>query len=374
MPRWLITARQAFQRKPAPTEPPKFSVRCACGKTAEGERKHKAQQIACSTCRQPLFVLPISVYPAVRPLKKKKSAPREATEKKAATAAETAVKDQVPRGPRGVILGVDWGTWFGEAKDQSHVFLRYFFSRKMWTPVRLVFLSVVAVILGTTYLILHARAIDRATQVLASATKKGQAALLEEDFPEAARQFQLAAGALDTLKRNDESARSIRQMYRESNAASQLSPRGPYEILSDAIETTGAAKGLNWPEVFRVNYHDNWLIFEAPVLRLNEAPEPPRYLVDLPIISGKIRATIVANLPIFNQLNIDKKSQRVVFAAQIEDFRPDPDAPQDWQIVLRPGSAFLWSDVNNYKTLGFVPDDQTEQTLAAQTRLLGVEK
>lgn len=248
--------------------------------------------------------------------------------------------------------------------------------RKWITPVRAVLVCIVAVVAGTSWWIIHSRAVTHAALLLADSSRKGQTALGESDFPEAARQFAVAAGALDTLRRDDPQARAIRQQGREATAASQLALRTLHDILAEAVETRGKADGGNWPETFRGSYRDAWVVLESSVARNVDATAPEKYQIDCPIAthSGADVARVVAEFTAFDSLPPGDPPRRIVFAGQLDDCRPDPDSPHVWQIVLRPETGFLWSNVANYKALGFPPDAKTEAALAEQTRWLGIVK
>ncbi len=69
----------------------------------------------------------------------------------------------------------------------------------------------------------------------------------------------------------------------------------------------------------------------------------------------------------------------VIFAAQLKDCRLNAEDPQSWVIELRPDTAFLWSNFDNFTELGFTPDefntaDRTKNLLATQAKAIGLEQ
>src|SRR5262245_48125687 len=64
---WLSAAARAFGRTAEEPESLQYSVVCACGRAATGERRGEWQRTQCTSCGEILFVLPKNVYPRAKP-------------------------------------------------------------------------------------------------------------------------------------------------------------------------------------------------------------------------------------------------------------------------------------------------------------------
>lgn len=378
---WLSSAGKAFQRRPL-SEPQQFELRCVCGSVVGGERKTSYQRLVCPGCGTPLFVLPASVYPTpkgVKPAKQKqtppvKIVPQRVIEPDRESRAAQAAESKRPAASRVVEPRLSPAQSLN-ARQAPRL-------RKWFTPVRIVFLCVLVVMAGTTWWLLHSRTMQQAQVLFASSSKKGLEALQKGDFVAAAPELRQAAEALDTLGRDDPQARGIRQMGRESNAASHLTLKSLHDILAEAVASETAPSSPGWPEIFRGTYKDAWTVIETTITRTDEPAPAPRYRFEFPIIIGQRgvqngvqnRAILIADLKAFDALPADLPSHRVIFAAQLQDCRRDPNTANTWQITLNATTAFLWSDAANYSALDLTPDAQSLQTLAAQTTLLGISQ
>ena len=374
MRNWFAAAAQAIQRRP-PEEPQDFEVRCGCGRTVTGKRMKSHQRIACPACNAWLFVLPASVYPPL--LKPTATASKAVRHKRVANEAETPVAVAPPRVAQATATPdpprpKPVRELAPLVKEQVGHIKQWWRGLKLITPFRAVLLAVVALIGGTTYWVVHSRTLDQAALTITDAVKKGEAALREDDVHEAARQFGLAARALDLLGRDDPQARGIRQVAHETTATSQLAVRTLHEMLGEAIDAGGESADSTWPETFRGSYRDMWVVLDTTVTRAAEASDSPIHVIDCPVVVGKSRASVIAELTAFKVLPQDGKPRRVVFAAQLEDCRPDPSQPHTWLIVLRPDTGFLWSNQEPFQALGFAPDAKSDAALAEQTKLLGI--
>ena len=338
---WLRAAGRAFQR--GTTQAPQtFQLRCACGTSVAGERTRSCQRILCPACQTPLFVVPASVYPLPKPPnpgKGKKDAPQRSAPLSQKKGAQKAV-----RFPKVIEYG-DEGRAAIQADPRtagSATAARKGLLRQWLSPVRLVLVCVAVVVGATASWISHHRTLERAQSLLDSSSKKGREALAGADFAAAAAELEQASQALVLLGRTDDpQARGIRQLWSESRAGAGLSLKSLHTIVSEAVTAESSVAPSSWKDVFRASYKDSWVLMDASIVRTgNSAPLPP-YRVEYPIFVGQNGAVGVANLRCFNVLPADRASQRVIFAAQLEDCRRDPDVPRAWQIVLRPETAFL---------------------------------
>ena len=93
-----------------------------------------------------------------------------------------------------------------------------------WIQTHLVDRTVVS---ATGYWAWHSKSLEDAAAVLKTETERGNQALREGDFAAAASAFAKAAKSVDTLGRDDVTARYVAHMSREATAASRESGRHP---------------------------------------------------------------------------------------------------------------------------------------------------
>ena len=220
----------------------------------------------------------------------------------------------------------------------------------------------------TGWWVLHRRRLNEAERIVPVATRLGEQALEEHDLGEAARQFQKVRGALDLLGRDDAQARALRQTANEIGASANLAAVPLFDIVREAAGSEGS-----FSETFHSSYRGSWVVIDAPVARSADSSSGRKFDVDLPIVEGPARAVVVAELPLFEPLlPAGTEPRRVIFAAQLDDCRPDPRDEGAWRIVLRPKTAFLWSTPESLARLGVVLDDETTRVLSDQASRLGV--
>jgi hypothetical protein len=360
MPKWLSTATKSLRkREPEAREP--FELRCVCGQVLTGERRATHQELACPTCSERLFALPCDVYPRLR-------VPAE-PQRKTKTVATT-TKSQP--GERGVATSEDEP--LVQVKAGKLRKRRRFRLSQLVTPFRLVILAVVLVLGGTGYWFYYSRSLAQAESTLRTAEESGIAALEAGDYEIAVREFESAVAALGVLKRRDPHAGWTHQMHRETAAISGLAIDSLYEIVVQAEERRGAVRA--WTDYFRSTYAGDWVVFETT---LPPAGNSSRLVIDGPFAIDGTSVQVVCDAGVLAQLAGMGESRTVIFAAQLKACRLDQATQQTWLIELEPASVFLWSDLSNYRALGFRVDDQhsdehTAELLSRQTELLGIER
>ena len=380
MDQWLTVAGKLFRRRAS--QPLPFEAQCACGGTVSGERTAVPQTPICPKCRRSVFVLPASIYPppkgpktvkAAAPRRKPEPArqaassgrdpdPPSVAEIESGSGAETAASAK-PRPPARQVVRA--AVKAGAGRLQS-------LGKKQTTPVRLVLASALAVVFLTGWWVMHRRALNEAERIIPVATRLGEQALEERDLGEAARQFQKIRGALDLLGRDDAQARTLRQTANEIGASANLAAAPLFDIVHEAA---AAGPEESWSETFRSMYRGSWVVIDAPVARSADSSSGRKFDVDLPIVEGPARAVVVAELPLFEPLlPAGTEPRRVIFAAQLDDCRPDPRDEGAWRIVMRPKTAFLWSTPESLARLGVVLDDDTTRVLSDQASRLGVSQ
>ena len=389
MNRWLAAAEALIRRRTGEPPPP-WQVECACGRVATGQRLRVAQTPVCPDCRTSFFILPASVYPRPRlPRRRAAAAPPPQTEFVSPIKAESAGEPgPAPRtaGAIGLKSPVD-APVRRAAPRVAHRTLRQAvrewtaaidfdrLRRKVLTPVRLVLAGVFAVVALTAWWIVHLRALDRAERTVVAASRLGEQAVMNNDLAEAARQFRMVRSSLDLLGRNDRPSRLLRQTADELMAAAELSHASLFDMLREAGEADAGQAGLTWAETFRLSYRHSWVVLDVPVTRAIGRSGGYRFNIDFPLPAGRDRGTVVGDLAIFEKaVAADGSPTRVIFAAQLDDCRRDPEHKETWKIALRPETGFLWSNADRLELLGVGVDDVTRRVLEEQSGLLGISE
>jgi hypothetical protein len=371
---WLTKASEALSRGAAP-EPEPFEIVCLCGQLHRGLRQDHAQRVVCQSCGHACFVLPADAYPQSASKQRK----RRSAGKAAKPAANVAAR---PVHPTDVSIA-DPPT----DSVSSTAAPLYGPRKKLLTPLRLVMLCLVGAVFFTGLWVVHRRGLDEAELTLTAAQESGLAALREGDFIAAARELEIACDALDLLGRDNRAARDIRRLRNEATAAGYLASASLYDIARHAEDMHKSDEDDAWKNYFEAHFRDSWLILDTYVAlapehdpveheaaddadsgRKAETPQVRApYLIDYPLLIGERPAELELPTPLFEPLAIGKEPRRVIFAAQLEFYRPEGDR---WVVGLRPDTAFLWSDLGNYKALGFSDDPHVAQVLEQQRQAL----
>jgi hypothetical protein len=367
-----------------------FELHCACGGNLHGLRQAYTQEAVCRSCGERYFILPLDVYPPPRDPKPVRKKPGTRSGKKSASAAAAVLVEEA-----GPSLGERLAEWVkqklagfrGRVAAAVHRALARL--KAIFTPFRLLILLMAAIIAATVYWAAQSRTHEQAEIALKAASEKGFAALAEQDFSTAEREFQAASAALDVLKLDDPRARIVRQMLREATAANGLLERPLTEIIADAQQAVSAAGGPNsprlatalaeWSEQFQRLYGGEWIVSEATLARIGEGPGPDRVAIDYGLVADGAELVLEGEFPQFAQISPTGEPKQVIVAAQLDSCRltdAGSNVPR-WVISLRPGSIFLWSNRDNCRVLGIVADDITTEAeigrlLEEQSRVIGV--
>lgn len=247
--------------------------------------------------------------------------------------------------------------------------------RKRITLFRVALLLAAIVLSTTIWWTWRESRLESAERTLAAAEKKGYEALRQADFVTAELEFDKAVQALNVLGHEDDHARAIRQMHRETTAANELIGKPLFEIVED-VHKVPAGDGGRRQEYFRAHYAGDWIIVDAPVQRLVDADGTAKLTSDYPLAIGGHRVVLQTDAGAFEPLAFGEKPKRLIFAAQLQTCRLDGTDKKRWVISLRPETAFLWADADNYRALGFADADEagrrsTRELLERQARLQG---
>ncbi len=379
MPRWLSQASQALGRRPSNVPVP-FELPCVCGGRVVGLRREDHQQLTCKQCGTLVFILPLDVYPQPKPKrsrsqKKKKQGDGNATDVADESVVRPRVRDRVRNQARSARERVKKART--RAKGIAIRVARR--QREFVTPVRWVVSAVLVCMAAPGAWVVRQNRAGSAEETPNSAPERGYDALRRGDFTTAATEFEEACAALDLLAREDSRAPHLRQMLREATAASRLATASLVDILQDADPESAPPDddGNQVERSFGPRYRESWIVMEAILQRVPSLDGESRLQIDYPLMAGDLPVSIDAELPAFHQLPHFDDSREVIFAAQLKSDRLSGPKKDRWLISLQPESAFLWTDADNLRALGFEEDrvnsrDRQQRILAEQSQLLEV--
>ena len=457
---WLSKAGQVFGGGAKPVPQP-FDIRCSCGGRVTGVRDDQAKQLPCPGCRQSILVLPATPYPIPkraapppprpakpadddagsapgqdapaptpddRPLKKslrKRGANRpipEPSPTKPDLAATASPGTESPTKPPNPMTGEPplsrRAARRAAMAATGEAISRWF--RRVFTPVRMVALILVSLVVGTGFALRQRELSRQLEQTVSESGKLGELAVRERDWPAAADAYRQVAVALDRLGRTDPPARRLRQWDRELSALTRPLPRSLPDLVAEAAGESWMSNDLDWAELFRASYGDQWLVFEAWVDPGADGAPPH---LSVPLIAGRYRATLTADLPTLSMIPAERLPVRVILAARLASIdQPTPvdDAPlssdpappasvdmaeppllgpagppasnvpepplpvkssrddRDWVIRIDPDSVFLWARLETLAETGLLLSDDdraaAQVLLTEQARWLGVEE
>ena len=320
-----------------------------------GKREEVWQEVICNRCGNGKFILPINVYPPV-------IAPEEIANPVSATPPPT---------PELPVAKVATEKVAGIAVDVKP-------SKRFFTPRRLfALLGVIgfAVAGATIYWSIQRANVQAAESDFKEHADAGLAFVRAGKFSEAVPELQQAVAALDILDRDDEKSQEVRQMLKESEAASNLSRLLLFEMFEgfEAHVTRGSS---NWETEFRTEFANQWVVLETQVYRDSTGG----IVLDFPLFIGSAMVLLKGELSIFEELTITKEPRTFILALQLESCERFEKPSPYWVIQFKPKSAFLWTNYNNLLAIGFGPAAEEgeevpgkkniRQRLADQTKIV----
>ena len=357
---WLNRAKSLFQPAPPPVEP--FVVYCDCGGKVTGVRTSTYQKPACPQCATPVFVLPGNVYP--RPKSIAKAAPAAPPPPKPSRLPSSVVIDEAATASANKLLKAD-SHKSDESLPQRPTAILKDSNWKIVTPLRMIGAAIFIAGVLTFAGVWHRTSVENAKATVAKATDLGKAALLERDFTKAETELGRARAALDLLKRQDTAANDVRQLSREATAMSRIVGSPLFEILQEtlAARTPGSTKPLLMSSLNQ----GAWIIFDTKLIPDTE--RKGRYQIDTPLSVNDINVDIVIESPVFDTLP-DRddfgETNRVIFAAQLDQMSQPEGDPAASVLTLDGKTCFLWTNYENYVSIGFLPsDDEAEKETRA---------
>ncbi|GAB4148025.1 MAG: hypothetical protein Tsb009_21540 [Planctomycetaceae bacterium] len=330
-----------------------YAVTCRCGWTSRGRRTETWQDIECDGCGARKFVLPINVYPPVDISWQNHDAP--------VSSSGNAAKS------KNAVQGID-------ISSQS--------SRRILTPKRLLVLVgmiAVAVITGTAYWQVRRSRIQAAENEFKTHSDAGLAYVHSGEYAKAIPELKRAVAALEILERDDQKARKVRQMLRESIAISDLAPELLVKMLTD-FEQQASTGNADWEEEFRRRFANQWIVMETTLSRNSDGD----VVVDFPLMVGNAPVRIQGKRSAFQDISQANQSRPYFIALQLKSCRRIGGASPAWEIGFNPDSAFLWTNYKNLRALGFdvagqdgediSNEAEIRQRLKIQAKLMGLSE
>lgn len=344
----------------------RYAVVCRCGWTSRGDREETALEIECDGCGARQFVLPKNVYPLagnqpIAPSRKRRDKP-PSNEAGAKSRSRSAIKPP-PRAQPAPDTAGEPATTSTKIKVPTNRKRRRFTS-----PLVMSIVGGVVILTATVLWTLHRRAILAAEHQFKTHADAGIAFVREREFGQAVDELRLAVAALDELDRDDARARQVRQMLREAQAIDELSPRSLYGMLNE-FENERQQGNAKWTSHFDSQYANRWIVLVTTAWR--DPAGDGRVVLDFPLAVGGAPVRLSGEPAILDKMTLSDKPRQVVIAAQLHSCHRVTDPESEWQVRLDPDSAFLWTDYDNFRALGFgVAEGSEIDTEAAVRRLL----
>ncbi len=371
-----------------------YVLQCECGAILEGPRENHSQQLACPECGGLHYVLPRDVYPRPQILPPPPVVTFAAVEE---PPADEAIIDLVDDEPVDFDLleGTDLVEPVAPASlpvppppptpepkprssraprpprrppEKTDPPPRVWVDRPghPWLKRRIVTVTGLAlVILGfTIWWGLHNQRIAAAEvtlrEELAALKSEGASADPERRRVSAAR----AAQAAEILGADDPAARYVRQLHRSLTAIDGLSSYAPVEIVRER-----PAEGVTvdaWESHFRIHHSGHWLVIRAEVVRETRTVDERELVslrVDFPLTFDLDEVRLVwEDLPDWAEtLPFENGRAAVCVAAQFEAAKfTHPSELENWAILLRPATSFLWTDERLAREIGLYSSDDPD--------------
>jgi hypothetical protein len=295
-----------------------------------GKREEAWQEVICNRCGSGKFILPVNVYPPVLP-------PEEVVD---------SAPSAPPPPPELPVAKVATEKVEGIAVDVKH-------SKRFFTPKRLfALLGVIGIAIAgaTIYWSVQQAKVQAAESDFKEHADAGLAFVRAGKFSEAVHELEQAVAALDVLDRDDEKALEVRQMLKESEAASNLSRLLLFEML-EGFEAHVSRGSSDWETEFQSEFAKQWVVLETQVYRDSTGS----IVLDFPLFIGSAMVRLKGDLSIFEKMTITKEPRTFILALQLESCERFEKPSPYWVIQFKPQSAFLWMNYENLLAIGFGP-------------------
>jgi hypothetical protein len=240
------------------------------------------------------------------------------------------------------------------------------------TPLRWIGVGITGLLVITVLLLVQQTRTSLARGRLQEALDRGEAFFQERDFIAAAREYGVAAEALQTLGRTDADAMAV---LRKADEVAVLG-RPQETPLTDLLKTWLGGKPAGGD--LAVMAGEGWLVLDTHIAPILERGSDGRYTIDLPLQVGRKSVDVVMEPPPWKgylSAATAQTPQRVILAVQVAQGElPSVNEPVA-TVVIQGSTAILWTDPGTYAELGLIPAEEAarvelEAVLEQQRRYL----
>ncbi len=383
MPGWAFSKSTEAAASP-PAEKEDFDIACGCGQHVTGVRQPLPQVARCAMCQEEFLILPANPYPPLQ------AAGKVRRKKKSRTAAS--------KYPLMAIVGIAWkiikpalawpvllsravarGTRSAATMIYGNLLATVRVIRSQFTLLRIVIVSMLALVGGTIYWQLQRADIEAAKVQANTSYERGIEALKRKDTVTALQEFEQSRSAMDLLQRDDLLARKVRQYAKELRVATSLSTDSFFDVLAVAVQERQKRGDPAWQEYFSRQYKDDWLILELKGTNIpTQTADTRRSMVFPGFYMGQpVAIDIPAN--IVEHISEVQEDVAFVMAVQWKECQFEEKPRPRWIVRFDNETAFLWVNYETYQTTGyateeFPADEELRQILERQAKLVGIEE
>ncbi|MCA8999418.1 MAG: hypothetical protein KDA80_20655 [Planctomycetaceae bacterium] len=251
-----------------------------------------------------------------------------------------------------------------------------------WTPFRATVALFLLIVSLTAVWGIRQNLLARAVRTVKEQTDPAMAAVEDNNWIEARRQFSPIVRALDRLDRQETEAQNLRLYYWEARALTRLSRESLFDLIETAHKTLDDGDADDWEDTFRSRYRRTWLVIEGALTAADRKIEDrtirtyEMVIPWSPANSGQ-KVTLSAPFPILKKILEKGDTQNFIFAGELASCELAEDG-SGWKVSFNEESGFLWSHFETWESLGFaedpeVVDPEIRETLDRQARLYGIE-
>lgn len=372
-----------------------------------GLRRERYQQVLCKSCGEALFVLPINVYPEPPPEKprateiaggpKPPPLPKEPTAGSGAAGTDDLLADleqesrfrekqkilgddsPVPPLPRKLTraerkeLARQKKANEKRQRQENPLTAREPFGRKLrrvFSPFRVVVVSIVGLVVATIAWQVHQRNLDSARLTFENGRKNANAALGAGDFEKAETLFASAADAANLVGRDDVGANRVRRLAIETEVLNSLSEGSLFQAVQRASTSRGSVAAQRVVDLLGGDY----IVLATRVFPSRRTEDGQRFLVEVPLFLNGTFVDAEVTGGEFERLKLDKDGTEAVFSAKVQSAQFGQDAGKDFLMLkFEPDSVRLWADKRTLAAVGVEVDESTLEILASQAELFGIK-
>lgn len=363
---WLQKAQAVFGRREEP--PQLYVVTCECGMRYSGVRAAKPQKTVCSRCGAGLFIFPVCPYPlpesvakrmrgeVVAPTVEEESTRSSSNRRRSEKTSRKPVPETSPKESRGPVepaIPREPAVPLGQRL------------RAILTPLRIVMIALAVTVGGTIAIAVRQSQLEHARRDVEPSIERGLKAYAAHDFATASKELAGAVRSLDRLQRRDPISKQVRQRAAEAHAAAGLLSSSFSETF---LEILNESSNESLSTRVERRLAGQWLFLDTSLIATADSESrfaSPQLEVDGSMQIGKLNCRMEfsrhpgAGWP---EAKPNVLPQRAIFAAQIDTVRVgESTAGSDAVIVLRAGTAVLWTSAEGYAGLVPAPTDAAER-------------